>query len=221
MEIEREEDVKITSYDNEMFVITRELANEFPWVKQMLEDIPTSDEAIPFRDASCDANTVSHIIQFQQRQLMLANDVKKEEEEAGDGFDGAISRANAHCLQEEANKEDWVFIESLSNEELDRVVCAANYLDLQHLLKLASLQIKKIFVASFERGFAGRNIEDMTKEECFDVVCALRREFYTEDAGFVKAWCTDEQREKMIQDWGHMVEAYRAAKASVSDDVDQ
>lgn len=188
--------VTLISCDKQQFTISRELANEFPWVKHMLEDLPDSDEPIPLTDASCDAHTVERILKFQQRQMDVAKNVETKQS----------------ALEKE--KEDQTFIASLTNKELDQIVCAANFLDLQHLLKIASLQIKRVFVAAFTRLLAGRNIEDMTPEECFAIICELHCEFSSTDdqQDRSRPWYTDEERQRMVVEWGHMIQAYKDAK---------
>lgn len=101
------------------------------------------------------------------------------------------------------------FIESLGHDQLDRIMHASHYLDLQHLLDVASFRMKFMAEEFTDKALGGRDLEDLTGSltgsDCVEkLVVGLRREFGlpTDDR-----WCSKEERERMVGEFDRLVKA--------------
>lgn len=134
--------ITLSSNDGTLFTVNKTILQPSNTIKQMLEDIPESNENIPLIDNSCTAIVVHKIIEYLQKHHDLGTDEEKEE----------------------YNKK---FIK-MDDELLFNVILAANYLDIKDLLDLGCKTVAEYIkqCKSTEEIRTRFNIEnDFTPEE--------------------------------------------------------
>jgi S-phase kinase-associated protein 1 len=106
--------VTLETFDKHIIHLDENIAKRSEVLKQMLEDIPDSDEPIPIFDKSCELTTMNIIVAYlSKHQHFDDNKVVKEER---DKFD-----------------KDFIKVE---DDVLFNIILAANYLDIKSLLDL-------------------------------------------------------------------------------------
>mmetsp|Transcript_29350 Transcript_29350/g.68052 ORF Transcript_29350/g.68052 Transcript_29350/m.68052 type:complete len:164 (+) Transcript_29350:31-522(+) len=106
--------VTLVSEDKQQFVVPRTVAMRSTVVKQMLEDIPDSDEPVPLVDRSCKGSILQKVIEY------LTKHTEFEQNSSTD---------------EEKNSFDKEFVQ-VEDDVLFNLILAANYLDIKDLLDL-------------------------------------------------------------------------------------
>jgi len=107
-------EVVLVAEDRREFRVPREVALRSTVVKQMLEDIPDSDEPVPLVDRSCKGAIMEKVIAYLTKHT-------------------EFDRQNAS--DEEKNQFDKEFVQ-VDDDVLFNLILAANYLDIKDLLDL-------------------------------------------------------------------------------------
>ncbi|GAA5827357.1 hypothetical protein JCM5353_007555 [Sporobolomyces roseus] len=110
--------VKLTSSDNEEFVVGRDVATRSVLVKNMLEDVGESDHPIPLPNVS--ASVLKKVLEWCEHH-------KKDPEPLAEDIDDSRRKTT------EISDWDSKFIQ-VDQEMLFEIILAANYLDIKPLL---------------------------------------------------------------------------------------
>eukprot|EP00339_Tiarina_fusa_P024602 CAMPEP_0117032532 /NCGR_PEP_ID=MMETSP0472-20121206/23314_1 /TAXON_ID=693140 ORGANISM="Tiarina fusus, Strain LIS" /NCGR_SAMPLE_ID=MMETSP0472 /ASSEMBLY_ACC=CAM_ASM_000603 /LENGTH=162 /DNA_ID=CAMNT_0004741199 /DNA_START=12 /DNA_END=500 /DNA_ORIENTATION=+ len=106
--------VTLVSVDSKQFQVPRDVAMRSTVVKQMLEDIPESEEPVPLVDRSCQGAIVAKVVEY----------LTKHHE---------FEQASATDEDKQVFDKEFVAVE---DDVLFNLILAANYLDIKDLLDL-------------------------------------------------------------------------------------